>query len=371
MYWLLLSITLVPFSFITKKIDRNCIFFFFSIIIASCLILRFGVGVDYFGYYEIYTVYKKSFSLYTEPIFGLLNFVFNKIGVPFSSFMGFISLLMIVSTLKTINTYSENKIFSLYLFFTLYYSVYYESAIRAGFVISLFIYAYFNFLRNGKTMQYYLLVLIAIGFHYTAAIFLFVPMIKKINSRIFVTYKYFLLLFLVCFVFSFFMQKFFSIMVAKIIPKYSYYLGKKIFSRSYLTILLCFIRGIFVITLYKKSKKFVSRKDLFDLKIYLFGIYFYTLFSCFSISSRFGDYFLFFEIFLFAKYIKPKTVNSRCLMFVLIVFSILFLIKDISSFIDYGQYKTNSIFEYPYVSVFNKDEIFRFRKTNINIQEIN
>lgn len=172
MYWLLLSITLIPFSFVTKKIERKYIYLLFSMVVATFLILRFGVDVDYFSYYEIYTVYKKSFSFHTEPIFGLLNFIFNKFGLPFSVFMGFVSFLMILFTLKTISVYSENKLFSLFLFFTLYYSVYYESAIRVGFVISLFIYAYFSFLRNGKLLPYYLFVLIAIGFHYTSVFLL-------------------------------------------------------------------------------------------------------------------------------------------------------------------------------------------------------
>lgn len=257
MYWLLLSIILIPFSFITKKIDRAYLYALLSIIIASFLILRFGVGVDYFSYYEIYGVYKKLFSFYTEPLFGLLNLVFNKFDLPFSFFMGFISFLMIFITLNTIGRYSENKMFSLLLFFTLYYSVYYESAIRAGFVISLFIYAYFNFLRNGKLLKYYLFVVIAIGFHYSSIFLLFVPFLKHIQPRFFVTYKYFLGLFLFCFVlylvFSF--KSFFSLLITSLIPKYTYYLEKKFFSRSYFTVVLYFIRGFFVITLYKKRKK--------------------------------------------------------------------------------------------------------------------
>lgn len=368
MYWLLLSITLVPFSFLTKKLDRNYLFFLFSLIISSFLIFRFGIGVDYFGYYEIYTVYKKTYSFYTEPIFALCNYIFNNLGLSFSFFMSFISFLMISFTLHTINTFSENKIFTLFLFFTLYYSVYYESAIRAGFVISLFIYAYFNFLRRGKLKRYYLFILIAMGFHYTAIVLLLVPFLIKINSRFFVKYKNFLVLFLLFFILSFFLQKIFSSLVTSVIPKYSYYLNKKIFSRSYFTILFCFIRGIFVIILYKKNKRIVSSIDLLDLKVYLFGIYFYILFSCFSISSRFSDYFLFLEIFLFAKYIKPKNINSYCLMLVIVIFSILLLTKDILSFIDYGQYKINSIREYSYVSVFNKEKIFELRETNVNIK---
>lgn len=368
MYWLLLSITLIPFSFLTKKKDRNYVFFLFSLIIASFLIFRFGIGVDYFGYYEIYTVYEKTYSFYTEPIFALCNYIFNNLGLSFSFFMSFISFLMISFTLHTINTFSENKIFTLFLFFTLYYSVYFESAIRAGFVITLFIYAYYNFLRKSKPKWYYLFILIAVGFHYTAIVLLLVPFLRKINSRFFV--NNFFILFLLFFVFSFFLQNVFSILVTSLIPKYSYYINKEIFSRSYFTILLCFVRGIFVITLYKKNKRIVSSTDLLDLKVYLFGIYFYILFSCFSISSRFSDYFLFLEVFLFAKYIKPKSINSNTLMLLIFIFSILLLTKDILSFIDYGQYKINSIHEYSYVSVFNKEKIFELRETNVNIEGI-
>ena len=124
---------------------------------------------------------------------------------------------------------------------------------------------------------------------------------------------------------------------------------------------ICFATYMFSIV----KKKGDSTDEYSRLyKCYLITMSSYGLFLGYeSIATRLSGIMRFVEVYLFIMGIqKSKKSNKRILILILTAFETMMLLKNINAYIEQGKYvKEVSISNYPYVSVFNEDDIYTFR----------
>lgn len=90
------------------------------------------------------------------------------------------SFIIQLFCLRFIYKHSNNIWLSIFLFLTLRYYFFTVSAIRQGIALGICLWSY-EFLIRNKVKKFYLLILLAITFHYSALIFAILPFIKNIQ----------------------------------------------------------------------------------------------------------------------------------------------------------------------------------------------
>lgn len=343
-------------------------------------VLRYGQGSDYFNY--IYLINSEAqlfekfltfedFSLTKEIGFSFISYVFvNKLNLPAELLIAIFSGLSFLFSSKFILTYSKKPIFSLFLFYCTFYLIYPFSAIRQALVVSVFLCYMVPLLHNRNYIKYYIILYFLYTIHYSAIILVILPfVINKESLRIFELRRFILIS--ICFLLigvglSTLFTKifFFSSLLSR---KLEGYQGENFDIVSLgLRIFLAYL----IFPLHKYYKKNTINYSLYQLYLVGFLIYLIFIFSP-LISSRLSVYMRYLEFVLLVDVIRfqvgryfslQRKVNLNTYFLVIIVASILY-VKNINSFIQQGSYVNQiNFFNYPYVSVLNKDEIFKIRE---------
>lgn len=150
--------------------------------------IRGDVGNDTTVYHSWYNFLPDSFSNASnlsrfEPLFLLICVFFKKLGcgwiIPQIFFAGVINIMIF----RTISKYTTYKFLGVLLYFFLgFYFLNCEELRQAvGFAIILYGAQYVD--RKGKIWRYFLIVLIACGFHYASALFLIVPFLPNLFKK--------------------------------------------------------------------------------------------------------------------------------------------------------------------------------------------
>ncbi len=344
------------------------IIIFFIITVMS--IFRYGSGTDYFGYEYHYLV--NPISLYDAVYYNsninigyrVLMAFFKSNGVNFQIFIGIISLFMMSIYLYVIVKNSKIYIISLLIFYSLYQAIYVESAIRQGIAMSIFFIAFFIFYKENKKKEYIFLIIIGGMFHYSVFIAITVPIID-------IFYKKFFSNFLFNIVISVISIICFLLKGDLILIKVLNYLGLNInYSSGTLNILAILLRIViilFLFLLYKFSCE--NRVDNFNKKciyIYFINTLIFIAFSNMGILSRATDILCLIDVILIPNLIwanNNKLIKLLGIIFIIFVMNTNF-IKDKISFLNQGSYFDKNILNYPYVSVFNKNDIAKYRVIN-------
>jgi hypothetical protein len=180
--YLIIGFAIFFFRFIIKNDDK------YLICISSIMIFVAGlrgtdIGIDtknyysaycYMTYYQFDDMFKTTF---VEPGYNWTMFLFNKLGLDFNVYLFFAAVLFMYSTSLLIKRYSNNVVFSVFLFYTLGYYSFGLSALRQTVAISWIILA---FLNRDKLWRCFIYVLLGISFHITASIFVLVFFVSKI-----------------------------------------------------------------------------------------------------------------------------------------------------------------------------------------------
>ena len=367
MTYILFLSSIIFFTPLTKKSDEQKVTFFFYVIIFFIACTRFGVGVDYFSYYNIYrampvgspgSLFIRLLTLYTEPGFSLLMMIFRYFNMSFIQFIALCACISLVMIFSTIQKYSNNKIISFFIFYSHYYLVYIESIVRQGIAMAIFLYAFFSFIDNKKTIKYILFILLGMTFHVSIVIALFIPIIIKLKN------KYFLSPFplIVLSIFSFLCGYIFFL------PFLNLFLSETPFSRylrysnsnnvNISAVLFRMFKLVFIYIIYFRVKKHLLPEDKLVLKIYIIGLLFYFFICQMSLLSRMSNYFMILEIILIPNMIKHLSKNEKIFMVnvYIILFSFIY-IKDIDSFLNLREYYSKSVFDYNHITIFNKEKI--------------
>lgn len=368
MLYLTILCIFIYFYPITKKEDTYFLFSFFLLICIILSALRYGSGIDYWGYYIMFNrapsnvvdIHPNLF-LVTEPTFLFFASICKQLHAPFQFLIIVYSTLSLVILHKSIKLFSSNCFFSLFIFFCNYYLVYIDSAIRQGMAIVIFIYAFFRYVKRRKILEYFFFVIIAIFCHYSAVILLFVPLALKLNKYLFTSFFSFILIATFCIIVGSILPNILLQLVASIFPRYLFYDS---FSVNYSSIVFKFFMTLAVLVVYHGNKSHISKDIESAVILYIWGSYVFFMLSSISIFSRLVEYFFALEIiFLPALLInvgKYKLQNKIYKFLFCCMFSFLFL-KDIDSFISIGSYFSNKVYDYPYVSIFNKEDYEKYR----------
>jgi hypothetical protein len=123
-----------------------------------------------------------------------------------------------------------------------------------------------------------------------------------------------------------------------------------------------------IYTLYKSiPSKDVSEFDKFQIYTYFIGSVIFISASNVQILSRILEYFTILEIILMPNLVRNMKFNLNKfagLSFIIVLVGLIF-IKDMSFFVDRGQYYNKSILGYKYVSIFNKYELYDYRFVDV------
>lgn len=360
--------------FFKKKL--NVLFGFLSIILVTICSLRYGGGTDYFSYrylfYQVPLNIVDAMSHETHLDFGfkMLVAIFRSFNMSFELFVAILSIFIMGCYIYVINKYSKNKILSIFLLFTNYYLVYVESALRQGLAMSIFIIAYYKYLQDNNTKKYMIIILIISLFHKAALIALIIPLVKimyykignNLNSNIMILLGS-LLLFLT-------KGERILIKIAQLIGiKISYQPGD---ANIYAILLRLVLLLILYIAYIKSDKDKISDNDKIQFYTYFINVCLFIAISNNTLFSRITDFISVIEIIVLANFISNINIKGLDILIIssiILIMGILF-IKDISANNYTGGYYKKGIFDYPYVSVFDKEKIFKYRSINsLNLQD--
>lgn len=149
---------------------------------------RYGLGPDYFAYYDIYDkLLVDSFSdlmrYYQRIDFGyrLLIWPFRLLDIPFHVFFAISNSVVFLFIYKWIWDNSDEPELSLLLFYSMFFFVWVMSAARQSIVLTFGLYFLFSEKKSLNFKQSVILILFLSLFH-TSALFLLVYLIlKKVN----------------------------------------------------------------------------------------------------------------------------------------------------------------------------------------------
>ncbi|WP_346678058.1 MULTISPECIES: EpsG family protein [Thomasclavelia] len=346
---------------LSKKKFKSILFKINALLMGIMLIFRFGQGSDYFSYMYIYSVLGKSNSLnqainypiHSEKLWKAINYIFAKMGVSYEIFILILSIFLFASFIYTINKYVNNyKILSLILSFHSIYLVYYMSAIRQGLVLAIFFTVLLDLFMNKKYIAYIFGVTICSFIHTSALALLIILIIPKLNKKI------------IFYLFSG------GILISSFV----------IFSNGLIniinTVFLQFLERLVMLAiityLYHKATS-IDRVTKNFYYIYMIGFILYlVLIGNHLLSARGTMYFKAIEILIIPKLLTKNNVSiDRLIVYFGMCVMIFFLTaKNINAFLDEGNYYSKEIVNYHYVTIFNSDDIYKYRQIRYDIKDL-
>lgn len=353
-------------GFLDRKYD-TVLFKIEFCLMTLALVFRYGQGTDYFGYSMDYLDIPSKLDfhyLFHNDNHGEVGFlfvceIFKSFGCTFVIFACIFALITMILVYKGIRNIPEYKTVSLLLFFPTYYCTFCYSAIRQGFVIAIVLSISIPALLEEKKAKYIVSVIIGSLFHSSVLILFLIPIGLKIFKRNKKT----------CLIFSVLCGFILAILLRVFGIKYGYYIY---YSPSYAAIIIRVIMLLIMTRMYKVAGK---NDDTINLayNYYFLGICIFFALSAMSfISNRITIYFKECEVILFPMLLTKLRIDNRfihiseivrrrvvcCLLLICLVETG----KNLESYVRQGEYNEGiHFYNYPYVSIFDKHNIFKYR----------
>ena len=355
-------------EYINRKTNK-LLFVVFFVALTFLLAFRYGQGTDYFLYENIYNIISKQKlsvaikSAYFQVEIGwrILNWMCSRLGMNFEVFILILSTVQMYFLWRFVRQYCPLKMVALLLAYPTLYLTYMRSAIRQSIVICLFLGVLIEKLLQKKYFSYVIGCFILSSIHNMAFILIIIPIIvneKAISINKIVSCSLIAIILGGLNYFSFFHNLLLTVM-----PRLAYYIKETkiswfaLMERCFTTILVLYA------TLFYLNKKKEDNETKKILQIYMFGFYLYLVLMPYSIAaSRLIYAFKCLEICLLSKVLLHDKKTSSLVIFYVIFLCILMYIKNINSYIELGPYINGiNVFNYPYVSIYNKQKIFQYR----------
>lgn len=342
----------------------------FSIILAMIASLRYGIGNDFFGYYYLYKMYDdniadaiKNPTNFREEIgFRIIAAIFKSMQLDFQWFILFFSILTVFIVYKTAQKYSEHPMISLFVFYSLFYTIWVLSGLRQGMVLFFGLYLVLYCFEKNKTITLIIGSLFLSCIHVSALIIILLYALAKLNIK----KNYLFVLFLTSVILSILPIN----PIANILSLVNLGGRLEIYKSSDRLINFDFqsiARILLTITtfIYYNSLIKINKTYFFIVKYYIFGIIIYFLFkdvelvaARLSIYSRASEIIIIPAILMLSKNFK----NKLYLGILILVFLFFNLAKDTNAM-------KNSVFVKPYVippytNIINKNN-FEYKKQSI------
>lgn len=353
-------------TFLKRKL--NILFYSCVILITIIALIRYGAGTDYFAYrwhfYQIPTniIQAIRYESHMDIGFRILISIFRYFNLNFEIFIAILSAFIMACYIYVIEKYSNNKMLSIFIFFSNCYLIYVESALRQGLAMSIFIVAYYKFIEDDNIKNYITIILVISLFHRASLICLIIPIIKKIYNKIGNNIKFNTIILLVC-ILSFLIKG-----DRKLISLFSIIGINVVYEGGSANILAILVRIILLIIMYISyrisNKEQVLPSEKFQMYTYFINVCIFIAVSNNHILSRITDFISIIEIIILANCISRIKIKGWdiLLMSTLISTMGVLFIKDLNSNTKSGNYYQKGAFNYPYVSILDKDRIFEYRE---------
>ena len=365
----ILMTIIVPFfailGFLDGKSDK-LLFRIEILMMGLMLCFRYGQGTDYFGYEANYYLVPSSIDiafLLHNDVHGEIGYTFlvevcRSMGLSFQWFVGIISLFMMLLTYKGIMLYGGKKTIATLLFYPTYYLTFYYGA-RQGFALAIVVGGIIPAFLEKKHLKAIIFTLIGATIH-SSLIIVLVPIIM---SRIIEKNKRLLLV----------GATVFGLLVGCFLKMTSINHGYISFSPSMGAILLRVILFAAITRLYR----FSETDDEVNESLYAFYLVGFCIYLAICpmafISHRLTAYMKISECILISRLLGNLgvevfrsygfTVVKRHVYMLFLAICMVESLKNINSYLYQGEYYSNvHFYNYPYVSVFNKDEICKYRE---------
>ncbi|MEG0773176.1 EpsG family protein [Clostridium sp.] len=346
-----------------------------SAFITLIAFMRYGEGTDYFGYMFNYYITPSVFDFptaFSNGVHGEIGFIvlsslFRTFNISFEVFAGVMALCSMVLVCRFIKKYSKMPITSLTIFYVLYYLVYIFSGIRQGLAIAIFIGIGIDLYKKDKYKEFIILILFTATIHSSVLVTLLILPLTKYK----VSYKFYAGIIALA---ALIMVSKVDLMLINLLPEF---ISSKVliyWGEGSISMLAFANRAtvLLLILFYSFGEQEDENVALFK-KIYIIGFILYLVtIKSMTISSRISLYFKVFEIILIPNIIINLIKNAKrfkaiqLLGFTTIIISAL-LLKTLNAFLGEGDYLEHlSAIRYPYVSVFNKEKIWEYRRMDIH-----
>ena len=312
--------------------------------------LRYGQGTDYFNYHHIFDIAESLggvlFSRF-EPLYMLLCFVFKKLA-NYQIFIASISLAEMIMIWRFIRRRSAEKSVSVMILMTVVYLVYICSYLRQGLAMSIFLCFGLELAEKREWKKYFLLCAALSMIHYVSVIYFFVPLALKFNVNSIV------MCIPVCVILS-----------AVILPKLGEVIPYFEIGFSYQAAAERALTFIMVYAAYSLLSDNVKYKWL--MRLYCFGIALYFLFLPFSyIASRVAVCFKALEIVIVPCLISERSRYRKIFVCYFFALYVVMFVHTLNNEVFFGRYFDDvNVINYPYVSVFNAEDIYNYRQMEI------
>ncbi len=352
--------------------------------------LRYGQGTDYLTYLSIYanvpplTQFPNYFAFqYNKIEIGFYYFMsfFRTFGVHYVLFVAIVTFLSLACLHRFIKKFCPLPMFALTFFFAVYSLTYMESALRQMLALSIAMGWVFIDWVNGKRFRPMIGIALASTLHTSAALLFLLPVLfwyprplyliewkpKKIAAVLFA-------LLAATAVINFVdLTPLIKILPARLEYTISYYYVKQLNLMAVLNRSL-FMAIVFALTYRAREQLSDREKLLFNL--YCVGYGLYLLFMSFdliasrtNINFRVVDICLIPLLFYKNRDLVKRTFVGMPVMLLLVSF---LYVKDMTAIMDFSQYYSGNPLDYPYITVFNTDELLDNKFVNIkNAQAMN
>lgn len=332
---LLFVILLLTKPFLVGKFNKSG-YFIASFILFSVAAFRFDIGWDYPSYYNMLDKVILAGLIRFEPLSLALSFLAIYLNWPFLFFI-LSSCIIYPLTFYSFRKFSVSPALSLIIYLGLFYLIS-CSIVRQALAISICLYAY-QYLINNSFKKYFICIILASLFHYSAAISLIIyPIYRLGNIKLIVVLTLCML--------------FFRSILLLVLSNYGLYTdyldnlndiaGGGITRFFYWFLFLSFFLCI------KRNGYDLEERRL--LSIIMVGLMCPFIFGT-SMGERLGYYFLLYYCYLIPLLLRNKMFYKRCGY--IFIFSLYFLVTIYYTSNIPGQ---KSVY-IPYRTIFNSENV--------------
>ena len=348
------------------------------IAVALFFLVRFSIGQDtgtyHWMFYDVQNPLTDSLTshMMRNFLFTLANYVVKVLFHEFRWFVLCSNLLILGSFTWVIFRRSKHLAMSLFLFCASgILEVYYGSGLRAGAVMAIYIFAFYQFLPKKQYLFYELCCLIAFGFHETALLLLVVPLLVPIARRFREKpVRTVLIMFAISAVLCLITTLGFEKLGNYLIDRFGWdatwthviaYLRFQEFSVMGLGMEIVFLIGILLLY-WMTDKNKLDEFTSIEMMTFLFSIAIYIALAGYSLMSRCSDMFQVIMVVLVPKLIAAISEKSKRLLSLggLAVLNLFLLYSDLQvkvSSISANEKFQITMEEFPYITVFESDKI--------------
>lgn len=345
------------------------------VVLAAFTCLRYGQGSDYFSYAEIYALmplddlkYAFSYLYHTETGWKVLCLLFRWVGAPFEVFMFCISAFLMWMLWRFVERFTQCKIRALLLSYHTLILTYVFSGTRQAFVMLVFLGVMLPWLLDKKYIRYILGILVCVNIHSStwlllAPLVLYIPFMRKISVQLVLAAMAWGVGLLIGT--GIVMEPLMKILPETIV---FYFENSEtgISAIAALERLASYGVAVVVYLYYKKHEEADQRLD-YLMGITTLGMIVYGGFLWLPLmASRMGFMLKIAEMAILCLALpKSKWIRAGLVLYCCLLCSALY-VKNISSYIWQGPYFDSvNVWNFPYVSVFNKETINAVRDVSM------